>query len=73
MFEPAVKIETIRTKYIIPRAKSEGTRQRRKTKEVSRQSQTMQKRQDIPKQRKNFLPTSREGIKKNMKNRMQRS
>ena len=54
------KSNTIRTKDTTRRGKSEDTDERRKTKKIPRQDETILTKQGIPKQRKKILPASKE-------------
>ena len=53
------KRNTIRTNETTRRDKTEGTGERKKTKKIPRQDQTIQTTQDIPNQRKKIVPASR--------------
>ena len=60
------KSNSIRTKDIIRRGKSKVISERMKTKSISRQDQTIETKEDIPKHRKKILPTSRRRMCKNV-------
>ena len=53
------KSTQLQQKDITRRDKSEGTSERRRTKNIRRQDQTIQTKQDLPKQQKKILSSSR--------------